>query len=73
VIAEVFSAKEAAIKILSADLDRLIEFTEISVSPNREGWLLVHPESSAKIHSYSLEVGSFLATVATLCSGYAGL
>jgi 4'-phosphopantetheinyl transferase EntD len=70
-IAEVFSAKEAAVKILSADLDRLVEFTEISVSPSQEGWFLAHPESSANIYSYSLEVSSFLATVA-LCSGYAG-
>jgi len=71
VIAEVFSAKEAAVKILSADLDRLVEFTEISVSPSQEGWFLAHPESSANIYSYSLEVSSFLATVA-LFSGYAG-
>ena len=66
VIAQIFSAKEAAIKILSADLGRRIEFTEISASPGQAGWLLVHPQSSATIHGRSLEVGSFLTTVAAL-------
>jgi 4'-phosphopantetheinyl transferase EntD len=66
VIAQIFSAKEAAIKILSVALGRPIEFTEISVSPDQAGWLLVHPQSGAAIHGRSLEVNSFLTTFAAL-------
>jgi len=65
-IAKAFSAKEAAIKALSAELGRVAEFEEISVLTNGDTWRLAHPDFDAELSCRSLKVGHLLATVVAM-------
>lgn len=62
--AKIFSAKEAAIKILSPHLGRFIEFTEIAAREGPAGYVLTHPAAAYRVHSRSRLIDDILVTVA---------
>lgn len=63
-LATIFSAKEAAIKILSPHVGRFMDFTEISAQQRLDGYLLTHVELRCRIHSRARLIQDLLVTVA---------
>ncbi|WP_210334890.1 4'-phosphopantetheinyl transferase family protein [Mesorhizobium mediterraneum] len=64
-LATIFSAKEAAIKILAPRVGRFMEFTEISAQQRLDGYLLTHRDLACRVHSRARLVHDLLLTVAT--------
>jgi 4'-phosphopantetheinyl transferase EntD len=67
-VAKAFSAKEAAIKILSSYAARFIEFTEITIRRTPSGFVLSHPEFNITICSRYRLVDDVLLTLARISS-----
>ena len=63
-LVRIFSAKEAAIKVLSGDVGRFMEFSEIAVQQIPDGYLLHHPAVAASLHSKCRIVENVFVTVA---------
>jgi enterobactin synthetase component D len=67
-LATIFSAKEAAIKILSSHVGKFIEFGEIASQQVSGGYVLTHAAAACRVHSRSCLVDDVLVTVALSCS-----
>jgi 4'-phosphopantetheinyl transferase EntD len=63
-LAEVFSAKEAVIKILSPRLQRYVDFRELVVAPGDDGWSVEAPDGSRLVTRRRI-VDGVLLTVAS--------